>query len=443
MMPATGSEWFVQLLVFVLVAYPIVGGLAFIVSSFYYRVFDERRDLPRYLEHGEPFVTVLIPAHNEEASIASTVHYLQTELNYPADQYEIIVVNDASTDRTPEILAELQAADPRLRVIDIVKNRGKAHGFNVALAYARGDFLLSNDADTKPNPDALWQFLSYFEREGGHNVGAVTGNMLPANRTTLTAQAQQNELNSIIGLIKRSQMSYGALFAFSGANTMYRKQAVLDVGGWHAEQPTEDIAISWDMQGAGWRCLFAPHIRFFLDVPEKLYSLYKQRRRWSSGGIYVLVTKGPGLLRHPIRNYRMVPVVLDYSISVVWSFLYWISMALFLLTQLYVAAMQNWERFWHNWYMVAIFVAIQMVVGLVQLTAASFYNDRGRTLKYIVFAPWYMLVYWMVNTFTVVVELLPTVGKVWRRRDGGAWKSPARSDSLQDIRRDPQGQGPA
>jgi cellulose synthase/poly-beta-1,6-N-acetylglucosamine synthase-like glycosyltransferase len=267
--------------------------------------------------------------------------------------------------------------------------------------------------------------------------------MLPANRTTLTAQAQQNELNSIIGLIKRSQMSYGALFAFSGANTMYRKQAVLDVGGWHAEQPTEDIAISWDMQGAGWRCLFAPHIRFFLDVPEKLYSLYKQRRRWSSGGIYVLVTKGPGLLRHPIRNYRMVPVVIDYSISVVWSFLYWISMALFLLTQLYFAALQNWERFWHNWYMVAIFVAIQMVVGLVQLTAASFYNDRGRTLKYIVFAPWYMLVYWMVNTFTVVVELLPTVGKVWRRRDGGAWKSPARSDSLQDIRRDPQGQGPA
>ncbi len=108
-------------------------------------------------------------------------------------------------------------------MITIVQNRGKAHGLNVALAYANGDFLLSNDADTKPNPDALWQYMSYFERDGGHNVGAVTGNMLAANRTTLTAQAQQNELNSIIGLIKRSQMSYGALFAFSGANTMYRR----------------------------------------------------------------------------------------------------------------------------------------------------------------------------------------------------------------------------
>ena len=442
-MPSTGADWFVQLLIFVLVAYPIVGGLAFLVSSFYYHVFSERHDRPRYLEHGEPFVTILVPAHNEEASIESTVRYLETMLNYPSDKYEIIVVDDASTDRTAEILTALQAEYPDLRVVTIVKNRGKAHGFNVALAFARGDFLLSNDADTRPNPDALWQYLSYFEREGGQNVGAVTGNMLAANRTTLTAEAQQNELNSIIGLIKRSQMSYGGLFAFSGANTMYRRQAVLDVGGWHAEQPTEDIAIAWDMQTAGWRALFAPRIRFFLDVPEQIRSLVKQRRRWSSGGIYVLVTKGPALLRHPIRRWRMMPIVLDYSFSVFWSFLYWISMTLFLLTQLLMAVTQNWERFWHNWYMVGIFVALQMVIGLVQLSAASYYNDAGRTLKYILFAPAYMLVYWMVNTWTVVVEFVPTVRKVWERRDGGSWKSPERSDSLRGTREAHHGKEPS
>lgn len=336
------SNWLVVLLVFTLVAYPIVGGLAFIVSSFYYHVLSEQRDLPRFLEHGEPFVSIFVPAHNEEDSIASTVDHLANRLNYPRDRYEIIVIDDASTDRTPQILATLQQEEPRLRVITVVQNRGKAHGFNVALAFARGDFILSNDADTKPDPDALWKYLSYFERPGGQNVGAVTGNMLPANRTTLAAQAQQNELNSIIGLIKRSQMLYGALFAFSGANTMYRKQAVLDVGGWHAEQPTEDIAIAWDLQAAGWRALFVAHIRFFLDVPERTGALVKQRRRWSSGGIYVLASKGPGLLRHPVRNFRMLPVILDYSASVVWSFFYWISMAVFLMLQGYLAAVQNW-----------------------------------------------------------------------------------------------------
>lgn len=439
-MGALGTDWFLVLLVFILFAYPIVGGIAFLVSSFYYRVFSEHRDLPRYLRGGEPFVTILVPAHNEEASIESTLVHLDTQLNYPADKVEFIVVDDGSTDRTPEILERLQETIPRLRVITIIDNRGKAHGFNVALAFARGEFLLSNDADTRPNPDALWQYLSYFEREGGQNVGAVTGNMLAANRTTLVAEAQQNELNSIIGLIKRSQLSYGSLFAFSGANTMYRKSAVLDVGGWHAEQPTEDIAIAWDMQSSGWRALFAPHIRFFLDVPEKLDALVKQRRRWSAGGIYVLATHSLRLLRHPIRNYRMIPVVTDYSISIVWSFLYWIGMILFALSQLTFLVTGNWERFWHGWYMVGIFVAIEMVVGLAQLTVASYYNDRGRTLKYILFAPWYLLVYWMVNTWTIVIMFVPTLFKVWARRSGGVWRSPTRSESLQGMSPEQPGQ---
>lgn len=432
-MPTTAADWFAQIVVFVLVTYPIVGGLAFIVSSIYYFLFLEKQDRPRYLEHGEPLVTILIPAHNEQDSIAGTVDYLQNSLNYPADRYEIIVIDDASTDRTPEILTALQEKYSRLRVITIVKNRGKAHALNVALAYAKGDFVLSNDADTKPNPDALWQYMSYFERAGGHNIGAVTGNMLCANRTTMAAQAQQNELNSIIGLIKRSQMSYGGLFAFSGANTMYRKEAVLDVGGWHAEQPTEDIAISWDMQTAGWSAVFAPHIRFFVDVPERTSALIKQRRRWSSGGVYVMLTKAPKLFSRPLRNFAMVPVACDFGLSIIWSFLYWISLTMFILLQIYFAATQNWERFLHNWYMVGIYVSLKMVVGFLQLTLASYFNDRGRTLKYVVFAPWYLLVYWMVNTWTIVYEFIPTWRKVWRHRDGGTWVSPERSSSLQSI----------
>ncbi|SEI80839.1 glycosyltransferase [Demequina mangrovi] len=432
-MPETPGGWFELLLIFILVSYPIVGGMGFLVSSFYYHVLSERRDRPRYLEQGEPFVTIFIPAHNEEASIESTVRYLAGTLNYPADRYEIMVVDDASNDRTPEILTALMEEFDQLRVVTIVNNRGKAHGLNCALAFAKGDFLLCNDADTKPNPDAIWQYLSYFEREGGQNLGAVTGNMLAANRTTLTAEAQQNELNSIIGLIKRGQLAYGALFAFSGANTMYRRQAVLDIGGWHAEQPTEDIAIAWDMQTAGWRATFAPHIRFFLDVPEKLRALIKQRHRWSSGGVYVLASKGPKLLKHPIKRFRMMPVITDYAISVLWSLIYWITLVIFLLTQAVFAVSGDWERFWHTWYMAGIFVALQMIIGLAQLTLASFYNDRGRTLRYVLFGPIYLLGYWMVNTWTVALELIPAFAKVWSRRDGGVWKSPERSSSLQDA----------
>jgi poly-beta-1,6-N-acetyl-D-glucosamine synthase len=139
------------------------------------------------------------------------------------------------------------------------------------------------------------------------------------------------------------------------------------------------------------------------------------------------------LLKNPLRNYRMLPIIIDYGTSVVWSFLYWISMTLFIGSQAYFAARRNWEQFNHNWYLVAIFVAIEMVIGLIQLTLSSYFNDGGKSMKYLLFAPWYMLVYWMVNTWTVCAEFIPTVRKVLAHRDGGKWKSPRRSQSLRDV----------
>lgn len=383
----------VDFLVLVLVSYPIVGGIAFIISSIYQRVFNERRQLPAYFEGEPPFVSIFVPAHNEEDSIESTIVYLATQLNYPDHCYEILVINDGSTDATGDILSQLQVRFPsKLRVLTVVDNRGKAHGYNIALGYARGEFILSNDADTKPETDALWKYMSYFKREGGQNVGAVTGNMLVSNRTTLTALVQMNELNSIVGMIKRSQMAYGGLFAFSGANTMYRKAAVFDVGGFQAEQPTEDIAIAWDMQTNGWQALFAPHIRFFLDMPETLRAMFKQRRRWASGGIYVLLTKTGSLLKHPTKNLATMPIIIDYAFSIVWSFFYWISMFLFLALEAYFLFTGNWERFVHGRYMTAMFVTIEVAVGVVQGILTSYMNDGGKTLKYLLFLPWYLLV---------------------------------------------------
>ncbi|TYC47845.1 glycosyltransferase [Weissella muntiaci] len=417
-----------NMFIFIVVFYPIIGGLLFIFLSFFYWLFMEKIDKPQYLKEEPPFISILVAAHNEELTIESTINHLERRMNYPTDKYEVIVVDDGSTDRTKDILLRLQKLYAnRLRVIKIVNNRGKAAGLNIALGFAKGEFVLSNDADSKPEIDALWKYMYYFERKGGKKLGAVTGNMLPINKTTIVSEAQQNELNSIIGLIKRAQLSFGGLFAFSGANTMYRKQAVLDVGGWQAEQPTEDIAISWDMQIAGWKAFFAPHIRFYMDVPETLRDLIKQRKRWTSGGLYVLLTKSFSVFRSPRRNFALIPIIIDYALSIVWSFFFWISLLVYVIIQITCLLNNDWSIFTSNLYFASMIVIIEIIVGLVQLMMASYFNDGGKSLKYIIFAPWYILIYWMVNAYTVLTETIPTIKKIIEGENGGVWTSPKRS----------------
>ncbi len=106
----------------------------------------------------EPLITIMIPAHNEEVVIEGTINYLMTKLNY--SNYEVIVMDDGSTDQTPVILKRLRDVYPNLRTIRIEKNKGKAHAFNIGIGFAKGKLILSNDADTVPEPDALIKYVN-------------------------------------------------------------------------------------------------------------------------------------------------------------------------------------------------------------------------------------------------------------------------------------------
>jgi len=280
------SIWnFVLLL---LVSYPILGAFAWFMGVICYQtVYRHRHKEFYYLEpKKQPFITIMIPAHNEEVMIAHTIDYLMNSLNY--DNFEVLVTDDGSTDDTPQILAELQKKYTNLRVVTIEKNQGKAHAFNVGVSFAKGEFILSNDADSIPEPDALWKYMNYFVGEEHTNVAAVTANMDVQNRSKLIAKSQTVEFSSIVGVIKRSQVSaLGNMYAYSGANTMYRRDALIDVGLFRQDRATEDISIAWDHQLNGWTTVFSPDILFYMNVPESLKALYHQRKRWAKGGTEV------------------------------------------------------------------------------------------------------------------------------------------------------------
>ncbi|EOS7907887.1 glycosyltransferase [Enterococcus hirae] len=425
----TGNElldFVATIIYFILVSYPILGSFAWFIGVLCYSFLFKYKhiDWAEIPTEVEPFITIMVLAHNEEVVIEDTIDYLMTKINY--GNYEVLVTDDGSTDETPAILARLQKKYPKLRVIRIDKNKGKAHAFDIGMAFAKGRLILSNDADTVPEPDALSNYVNYFIRPGGRNISAVTANMDVKNRTSLLGKSQTVEFSSIVGIIKRTQAGVlGGLYAYSGANTMYRKDALIDVGGFRQDRATEDISIAWDHQLNGWISVFAPTIIFFMEVPVSLPMLYRQRKRWAKGGTEVWLTNFKKVLFHPFENIGRTFMFIDQTFSIIWSLFFCISFFVFIILMGIYLYQGNFEQIYRTLTISFLFVCFEMISGIIQLIASLVVDDQGRKLKYMLFAPLYMLLFWMVNAITIMTTFIPAI-KTILGYGSGTWKSPER-----------------
>ena len=425
------SIWLIAKTVFkvlflILVSYPILGGLAWFVGGLCYKyVFkNKKRDFTILDSREQPFITIMVPAHNEEVTIEETISYLLNELNYT--NYEVLVIDDCSTDNTPKILHKLQQQSKRLRVIRLAENKGKAHAFNIGLAFAKGDLVLSNDADTLPEADALMRYVNYFNSPEGQNIAAVTSNVEVRNRTKLITKSTTVEFSSIVGIIKRAEMGvFGSIFAYSGANTMYRKSALIDVGMFRQDRATEDISVAWDHQLNNWLAVFAPEIISYTLVPETLKELYHQRKRWAKGGTEVWLTNLRKVLRHPLKNLGESLMLLDQTLSICWSFFFWLATFVFTYLIGNFAFTQNWSQLVYLLFSALILICFEMIAGTMQLVIALMIDRKGNKIEYLLFAPIYLLCLWIINTLTIVTTFVPAI-KTILGHGSGTWISPSR-----------------
>lgn len=423
----TTSPWltFILIINLILCLYPILGAMFWFWGALSYAIFRRRGELRTdQALTTRPMVTIMVPAHNEEVVIEETLKYLLTKLNY--DHYEVLVMDDGSTDRTPEILERLQKQYSNLRVIRIEDNQGKAHAFNIGMFFAKGEYILSNDADTIPEPDALTKYIRYFESPEGMNYAAITANMDVFNRSSLWGKSQTVEFSSIVGIIKRSQTAVNnTMYAYSGANTMYRKRFLIDAGGFRQDRATEDISIAWDHTFMNITPKFAPDIVFHMNVPESFKDLYKQRKRWAQGGTEVWLTNFSKVFFHPWKYRYVVPMLTDTTLSIIWSFFFWITSIIFILLMAWFAIHGNYERVWHGLVMSMIFVTFQLIAGTIQVFTALLMDFKGTKLRYLLFAPLYLLFTWLVNPLTIVTTFIKAI-KTILGHGHGTWVSPER-----------------
>lgn len=398
--------------------YPATMSILWMAGGLYYFVRRERHEPPRHQPpemQDYPFASLLVPCHNEGPNCEDTISALAAQ-QYP--DFEIIAINDGSTDDTAEHLNRLTARFPRLRVIHLSRNLGKANALRMGALAARGEYLICVDGDAMLDPWAtrwmVWHLAS------GPRVGAVTGNPRIRNRSTLLGRLQVGEFSSIIGMIKRAQRVYGRIFTLSGVIAGFRKTALERIGFWNETMITEDIDISWRLQLDHWDIRYEPNALCWILMPETYKGLWKQRLRWAQGGVEVLM-KHAGALLH-WRKRRMWGVLLEYLCSVVWAYvmagilLLWaLGLVFSMPPALYVDSIL--PR-WHGM-VLALICMSQFAVSMV--IDRRYEQGVGRNYFWMV---WYPIAYWLLSLFTTVVAVPKTLLRGKPKR--ATWVSPDR-----------------
>lgn len=223
-------------------------------------------------------VSVLIPAYNEEGSIEATVkHVLDSDYE---NIKEILILNDGSSDNTRLISERLAKEFLKVRVIN-KKNSGKADSLNYGIKMAKGELIAVVDADSYPNKDAIRKLVAYFSDE---KVGASTCPILVRNKNRFFEKLQAIEY-AAIAITRKLLEAVDAIYVTPGPLALYRKKALEQVGGFDTKNMTEDIEITWHLTAAGWKRKMCLTTKVTTTVPEKFRLWFRQRKRWSVGGM--------------------------------------------------------------------------------------------------------------------------------------------------------------
>ena len=218
-------------------------------------------------------LTVIVPAYNEEASIADTIRSLQAQTAPPR---EILVVDDFSTDRTREIALGLGAT-----VLRPDRNTGsKAGAQNFALPRVGTRFTMAIDADTVLAPDAIDRLMPAMQEEA---VAAACGFVVPRHKRTIWERGRYIEYLFAFTFYKPIQDYFGKPMISSGCFSLYRTEAVRQNGGWQTRTMAEDMDLTWSFYARGLGVRFIPEAVCYPIEPHNFRFLRKQLRRWSHG----------------------------------------------------------------------------------------------------------------------------------------------------------------
>lgn len=238
-----------------------------------------------------PMVSIMVPAHNEGIVIEKTVRSLLS-FDYPVDRYEVIVINDNSSDDSAKTLKRIQDEGHPvcLKVINtdaVTGGKGKSNALNIGYKESVGEFIAIYDADNTPEKKALLYLVTTLVRDD--KLGAVIGKFRTRNKEhNLLTKFVNIETLFFQWMAQAGRWKLLKLCTIPGTNFILRRRIIDEIGGWDTKALAEDTEISFRMYRMGYRIMFMPKAVTWEQEPQTIKVWLKQRTRWAKGNIYVI-----------------------------------------------------------------------------------------------------------------------------------------------------------
>jgi cellulose synthase/poly-beta-1,6-N-acetylglucosamine synthase-like glycosyltransferase/peptidoglycan/xylan/chitin deacetylase (PgdA/CDA1 family)/spore germination protein YaaH len=270
-------QWaFIIGIVLGLVRLGVIGALAFAQW-----VRSRRRERHHSGEQYEPFVSIIVPAYNEERVIEATLRSL---LNSDYDNFEIIVVDDGSQDRTSEVVREHFGEQPLVKLFT-EPNAGKASALNLGLRHAKGDVIVALDADTQFPGNTIRMLARRFVDP---EIGAVAGNAKVGNRINIVTRWQALEYITSQNMDRRAFASLNCITVVPGSVGAWRRDLIETCGGFSADTLAEDQDLTLRIRKLGYKIGYEESAIGWTEAPHSLKMLARQRFRWAYGTLQCL-----------------------------------------------------------------------------------------------------------------------------------------------------------
>ena len=401
----------------------LVSGRALIIGLL--ALIEKLRPAP--LDHPEyqPEVSILIPAYNEEGVIVDTV---RAALASKYAKLEVLVVDDGSTDRTAELVRANFGRDRRVRLL-LQTNHGKPTALNHALGEAIGEIVVSIDADTIVDPDAVPRLVRHFAEP---SVGAVAGNVKVMNRNRWITRWQALEYITSQNLEKRAFDLLNCIPVVPGAVGAWRTDLLRSHDGFSGDTVAEDTDLTLTIRRNGWKILYDEDAIGRTEVPDTVNALVRQRFRWTFGTLQAVWKHRDtaGKPRYGTLGWIAIPNIFLFQIilplvSPVIDFLFLLSLALWGLGQLRFARLpQLWTS--QDVERSLIFFAIFMLIDLLTCVIAFALekNEDWTLLAPLIIQRFYYRQMMYVVLFSALREALRGRPVGWRGVEPQAPKAP-------------------